>query len=64
VSDLEDPNRPSNLPLAPVTPGWWKRRMGVVVMAAVFGLLALSAWYFKFRTPPSGSGSPGIFLRP
>jgi hypothetical protein len=64
LSDLEDPNRPSNLPLAPVTPRWWKRRVGVLVMAAVLALLGLSAWYFKHRVPPSGSGAPGVFLRP
>jgi hypothetical protein len=50
--------------LVPVAPTWQKRGLGVLVIAAVVAIVALGAWYFKYRTPASDSGSPGVFQRP
>ena len=64
MPDLTDPNRASDRPLMPMAPRWQKRGLGVLVVAAVVAMVAVGAWYFKYRTPASDSGSPGVFERP
>jgi len=59
MTDLSDPNQPSNRPLAPVTPRWQRRRLGIALALGLTAALGWSAWHYRNRVPtvPSNTGA-------
>ncbi len=60
MSRLSDPNRPSELPLAPTTPRWRLRHLGVLAALLLAIALAAGAWQYRERAEQPNNNSVPI----